>query len=469
MSDGDDRHADQSTPSSRGGVDDPGARADVDGGAVPDFSAVRRHVIVEVIAFETRLRSGGATVSATASLDAARALGLVGLSDRGRVADALRGTFLTDHRDAELFDAQFPSFWRRLRTGIEGITGEPIESSTASTDGETPIEHPPSLETGPEETGAVPRAEPDGEEHDRSVRLRTDRRRLTDERDPELEDVTARQYSPVGVSEHVENTQVTLEPGDVAAIDRFAGAIAAVSGRRRHPGSGRFVDARRALRASLATGGTPLELPTRAPVVDEHRVCLLVDVSRSVLDTVDRGLLLGFTERLQTTARTGRVFAFDDGFVDVTTQFERADGDPATALREAQVTWGGGTKIGAALETLRDRHRDRVDQRTTVVLVSDGLDVGDPEALERGITWLAGRAGGIVWLNPLASSPRYEPRSRGMAACLPYVDALFGFATPDDLVEAARQLEHRGLPGPVGYEYDPRRRSEESTTAVDGR
>lgn len=155
--------------------------------------------------------------------------------------------------------------------------------------------------------------------------------------------------------------------------------------------------------------------------------------------------------------------------MDVTTQFERADGDPATALREAQITWGGGTKIGRALEILRDRHRNCVDHRATVLIISDGLDVGAPKALNRGITWLTNRAGGIVWLNPLASLPGYEPQSRGMKTCLSYVDALFGFATPDDLVEAARQLEHRGLSGPVGYEYAPRWRSERPTAEVDGR
>jgi uncharacterized protein with von Willebrand factor type A (vWA) domain len=28
----------------------------------------------------------------------------------------------------------------------------------------------------------------------------------------------------------------------------------------------------------------------------------------------------------------------------------------------------------------------------------------------------------IVWLNPLAASPRYEPLARGMHAALPHVD-----------------------------------------------
>jgi len=78
--------------------------------------------------------------------------------------------------------------------------------------------------------------------------------------------------------------------------------------------------------------------------------------------------------------------------------------------------------------------------------------------MKDGVTWLADRAGALLWLNPLAVSAEFEPRSRGMATSEPYVDALFAFAEPAALGEAAQQLERRGLGGPVGYEYDRRRR-----------
>ncbi|MFC6718968.1 VWA domain-containing protein [Natrialbaceae archaeon GCM10025810] len=462
MNGDDERSANPFDSPAETGIDGIGGRSGE--GAAPDFVAARRHVIAELIGFERRLRRAGATVSATASLDAAKALGLVGLADRERVADALRATLLTEHRDDDAFSEHFPTFWRRLRDGIKAVVVESEEPAGLEADVRTPTTDRPVLpETDlPESEGeSSDDSDTDGDEPD--VRLRTSRQLLADERSTDLEEGAARHYSPTGAGEHVGEAPVELDRADLRAIDRFVDAIATLPGRRYRPGGGDAVDARRALRASLATGGTPLTLPTRAPVTDGVRCCLLLDVSGSVLDTIDRGLLLGFAERLQTTARTCRAFAFDDGFVEVTTPFERADGDPAAALREARIDWGGGTKIGAALERLRDRHPDAVDRRTAVIVVSDGLDVGDPEALEGGIAWLAGRAGGVVWLNPLASSPRYEPRSRGMAACLPYVDGLFGFASADDLAEAARQLERRGFSGPIGYEYDPRRRSTDPT------
>jgi uncharacterized protein with von Willebrand factor type A (vWA) domain len=201
-----------------------------------------------------------------------------------------------------------------------------------------------------------------------------------------------------------------------------------------------------------------MKLPRSAPIPNELRCCLLVDVSGSVLDTVDRGVLLSFAERLHESAREARTFLFDTALVDVTEQFGRADGDPAAALREAEIEWGGGTRIGEAFQTLRREHPYAVDRRTVVVVVSDGLDVGERDTLAEGITWLSGRSTAVVWLNPLAVSPEFEPRSRGMSTVAPYIDALFGFAGPEDLAAAAKQIERRGLGDGVGYEHDPRRR-----------
>jgi hypothetical protein len=57
-----------------------------------------------------------------------------------------------------------------------------------------------------------------------------------------------------------------------------------------------------------------------------------------------------------------------------------------------------------------------------VVLCSDGLERGDPELLTRQMERLARLAHQVVWVNPLAGSPQYEPLARGMAASLPFVD-----------------------------------------------
>ena len=59
-----------------------------------------------------------------------------------------------------------------------------------------------------------------------------------------------------------------------------------------------------------------------------------------------------------------------------------------------------------------------------MVIVSDGLEVGDPTLLEEQAQHLARLAHRVVWLNPLKASPAYEPLTRGMRAALPHVDEL---------------------------------------------
>jgi uncharacterized protein with von Willebrand factor type A (vWA) domain len=63
-----------------------------------------------------------------------------------------------------------------------------------------------------------------------------------------------------------------------------------------------------------------------------------------------------------------------------------------------------------------------VTRDTTVVLVSDGLDLGDTQQLVGAMQALRSRAGRIVWLNPLMGDARYRPTAAGMSAALPYVD-----------------------------------------------
>jgi uncharacterized protein with von Willebrand factor type A (vWA) domain len=60
------------------------------------------------------------------------------------------------------------------------------------------------------------------------------------------------------------------------------------------------------------------------------------------------------------------------------------------------------------------------------VIVSDGWEVGDPERVGREMARLGRLAHRIVWVNPRLAAPGFEPTAGGMAAALPYCDALVG-------------------------------------------
>ena len=438
----------------------------------PDFPAARRHLLTELVRFVAVLRRDGVAVPASGTLDAARALAAVGLADERRVEAALRASLLAETADGDAFDEAFPTFWHRIRSGLdriatahdgpspagdEGADGDDREADDAAPADDS--ERDDAAEPGLLDDAEPPEMDADGD-GDPTVKIPTDRRHVAGDRptDESREESDGRRYSAVGESALVEADVPTPSSEERAAAGRFVDALSSLPGRRRRRSpTGPAVDARGALRASLQTGGAPIDLPRDAPTPSELRCCLLVDVSGSVLDTVDRSALLALGERVATSARDARVFLFDTDFAEATAAFADPARSPADALRAAEIEWGGGTKIGHALGELRRTAPHAVDRRTVVVVVSDGLDVGDPALFTDGITWLSDRADGVVWLNPLAVSPSFEPASRGMSDAAPYVDGLFGFAAASDLAEAARQIERRGLGGPIGYEHDPRR------------
>lgn len=419
---------------------------------VPDFEAARDHVITEVIRFTRRLRRKGVRLSTDASLDGAEALATMGIGDEDRVRDALRASLVTDRDDVETFDEEFPRFWARLRAGLREMATEQTYADRASEEGHhstVPVERTATVSCDTERDSELDL----GDFGDRLSGTSSDRLPKA------TEELQMSKYSPDGVRSRTELEEAghVIDEDVLAAFER---ALSRLPGRRRSPSvTGDRLDVRRTLRENVQTGGIAFDLPRRKPRTSELKACVLVDVSRSVLDTIDREFLLAFLDRLHDRNRAVRTFIFDTDIREVTALFEASDESPETAFERAGVEWGGGTRIGKSLATLRREWPYAVDGRTALLVVSDGLDVGEVETLESEMAYLSKRASSVLWLNPLAASPEYEPICRGMSAALPYVDGLFAFTGTDDLAETTRQLERHGVHGSIGYEYDRRRRA----------
>jgi uncharacterized protein with von Willebrand factor type A (vWA) domain len=75
------------------------------------------------------------------------------------------------------------------------------------------------------------------------------------------------------------------------------------------------------------------------------------------------------------------------------------------------------------------------------VILSDGWDRGDPDVLAAEMARLRRAAHRVVWLNPLAASPTYQPLTRGMQAALPHTDHLLAGNSIASLEELATILE----------------------------
>ena len=394
----------------------------------------------ELVQFVNRLDRADAAVSADGSLAAARALIAVEHRDRERVQAALRATLISDVADRETFDRLFPTFWARVRGEDRAYPtdasdapspGTPnVGSDNVSVEGDSDGDDGGDEESeNGNETQAGAKVSPEQSEADRVVEV-------------------AARYSPGGDSDRLSGETIAIRDEErvADATVAFTQAVSSLPGRRWDPTSNsQGVDARRALRKSVESGGAPLPLPYRGRKQTATRGALLVDVSQSVLDTVDRGFLLQFLQGVRQTWRRTPVFFFDTELREVGAAFDEPTlHDALYALEAAQAEWGGGTRIGAAVETVRDEYAETIDWRSTVVIISDGLERGDVSDLSAAMAWLSRRAGLVLWLNPLAVSSTYEPTCRGMRAALPYLDGLYGFAGPADLYGIADELSRHG-------------------------
>ena len=105
-----------------------------------------------------------------------------------------------------------------------------------------------------------------------------------------------------------------------------------------------------------------------------------------------------------------------------------ASRNPERAIQNAAAAapdWSSGTRIGDALKAFNDRHGRRgLARGAVIVILSDGWERGDPALVGREMERLRRLAYRIVWVNPRAGAEGFAPRTGGMAAALPYLDAL---------------------------------------------
>jgi uncharacterized protein with von Willebrand factor type A (vWA) domain len=223
-------------------------------------------------------------------------------------------------------------------------------------------------------------------------------------------------------------------------LARLARRLAARRSRRLVPTLGRGqADLRRSYRRALRTCGLMMSLARRARAIEEPRLVFLCDTSGS-MDAHAR-FLLTFVLSLRRAVRRAELFAFNTELVHLTPWLSPGKVRlTLDRLAAAVLDWSGGTRIGASLAAFVQDHLNRtVDGKTVVVILSDGLDRGDPALLTEAVRRIQRRARRLIWLNPLLGDARYEPSAYGMQAALPYVDH---FASAHNLESLERLLPH---------------------------
>lgn len=219
-----------------------------------------------------------------------------------------------------------------------------------------------------------------------------------------------------------------LSDAERAELHRLLIAMALPSETRRTrrgvPGHHGAIDRRASVRQLLASGELA-RLRHRQPRRVPRRVVLLVDVSGSMVGYADT--LLRFAHvAVRRHGPGAEVFTLGTRLTRVTDAMRHRDPDTAMrAVAAAVPDWSGGTRLGVGLRRFLDDWGQRGLARGAVVVVlSDGWETGDVALLGEQTARLSRLAHRVVWANPRAGRPGFEPTAAGMAAALPFCDAL---------------------------------------------
>jgi uncharacterized protein len=351
------------------------------------------------------LRRTGVSVPVGAVVDARAALGQVGVARRGDVQVGVRACLVKRSADVELFDRCFDLAFPRPRVpGGSGLGRGDVVAALASGDHEAlddlaaaaVDEFAGGSAAGPERyrVQRVMRALGLGAAAQAAlVAQRTDGRRSEFEERLALADLRhlAAELDAL-VAEHVRRSAaadpltplrrrdlefLSASPHELREMRRtiqpLARSLARRLGRRRRQGRRRGrIDVRRTMRASLASGGVPLDVVHVRRHPRRPDLWLLCDVSGSVAEFArfTLALLYAMHEEFPRT----HAFTFVDRVDDVSDLLEHRahDVDPFHVLARASITRGRArSDYGAAATEFLLRYGPRITSSSTVIVTGD--------------------------------------------------------------------------------------------------
>jgi uncharacterized protein len=192
---------------------------------------------------------------------------------------------------------------------------------------------------------------------------------------------------------------------DLAAVHRVVAQLKRrlasqgheLRGHNRHA----HVDVRRTMRASLQTGGVPIELRYRPRRPRRPEIFVLCDVSTSV--TSASTFFLSVLHALHDSFRKLRSFVFIERISEVTEVFERERDFRAASeavSRDAGVAdISGYTDYGRVWTEFLTLIEDELHPRATVIVLGDARTNGRPPR-DDVFAAITARAGRTFWLNP---------------------------------------------------------------------
>ncbi len=166
------------------------------------------------------------------------------------------------------------------------------------------------------------------------------------------------------------------------------------------------VNLRRTIHRSIGYGGEPLEIFRKAQRPKKPRLIVLLDVSGS-MDKYSY-FLLRFICALRENFRQLEAFIFSTSLIRISRalHYNRIESVLAIVSEQAE-NWSGGTRIGACLQNFNELYgKQLLNGSPTIIILSDGLDTGDPQLLNGELKKIHQKARRIS----LVESPQRDER-----------------------------------------------------------
>jgi hypothetical protein len=409
-----------------------------------------RRLLREAVGFGRSLRAAHLAIDLGAAVDFARALTLVDLADREQVKAAGAAVFVRRRDDRAVYDVAFDRWWRRRGPRL------PDDYAPATLPGED-------ASAEAEEAGGAP---PD----ERGTPIPSEADDAGDDEAPiDGIVISPDAYSQGEVLRHREFDRMT--PAELREAERLVDLLVPRLERRRTRryelhSHGRRLAPRAMFRRNLGTGGQLVSWVWRRQIREPRSLVVLCDISGS-MERHSR-LLLRFIQALSAASEVRtESFVFGTRLTRVTRLLRDRDRDRALArVADSVNDWAGGTRIGESFRTFNQQWARR-SLRTSgvVIVVSDGWDRGDPALVASETARLRRNCHRLVWLNPLAGTPGYQPLAGGMRAAYPYIDdflpagtvaslerlgEILGGVRAGDTRRGSEAAAHAALPGSVG-------------------
>ncbi len=376
------------------------------------------HLAAHLVGFARFLRAVGIPNGPGRVIQARRALGVVDITRRDDFYWALHSVFVNRGEHRELFRQAFGRFWRDPeRLALDPLLAEMLAQSTVpvTSEGAESLRRVTEASASPSTDEVEPEREID-------MRMTGSAREVLARRD----------FEQMSVEEAAEAKRV---------MARLTLPFREITTRRRWPDpSGSRVDVRATLRASLKPSGDLIPLRWTSPRRRPPALVTLCDISGS-MSTYSR-MLLHFLHALTNDRDRVHTFLFGTRLTNVTRFLEHRDVDVAlSGLSRVVEDWGGGTRIGASLETFNRLWSRRVlGHGAVVLLITDGLDRDGIELLAKEAARLERSCRRLIWLNPLLRFEGFAPLAAGVKAILPHVDELRPVHNLESLAELGRAL-----------------------------